>query len=209
MSDLIPARGTALLSAALLSAVGFLPLISALANPNEAPFAMYPSQQELAATAARQDIEYLRRQYGHATDMIGRNTPEAVAEGMAIYRRIFTADASISAHSPGAPPLTATGPEGWAEVVENALSVFKATQHLIGSQLVTIESLPTENDPALGRASMSSHLHAWHHGHDDTLDIFIGIYHDKVRYVPGIGWQIAQMELVRISGEIRPPQAKP
>lgn len=170
---------------------------------------MYPSQQDIAATVARQDIEYLRRMYGHATDLIGKNTPEAIAEGLAVYRRIFTPDAHISAHSPGNPPLTAKGPEGWAEVVEKALSVFKATQHMIGSQLVTIDSLPTEGDPASGRASMSSHLHAWHHGHDDVLDIFIGTYHDKLRYVPGIGWQIEAMELVRVSGEIRPPRSHP
>ncbi len=201
-------------SAALLPSIALAAALSLVppntfANRNEVASAMYPSQQELAATAARQDIEYLRRMYGHATDMIGQNTPEAMAEGLAIYRRIFTADAHISAHSPGAPPLTASGPEGWADVVEKALSVFKATQHLIGSQLVTIESLPEAEDPASGRASMSSHLHAWHHGHDDTLDIFIGIYHDKVRYVSGTGWQIEAMELVRISGEIRPPLAQP
>lgn len=200
---------SALLSAALVATTLSLSPPFAFANPNEAPSAMYPSQQEIAATVARQDIEYLRRMYGHATDLIGKNTPEAVAEGLAVYRRIFTEDARISAHSAGNPPLTSIGPEGWAEVVEQALSVFQATQHLIGSQLVTIDSLPAEGDLASGRASMSSHLHAWHHGHDDTLDIFIGIYHDKARYVPGTGWQIEQMDLERISGEIRPPSAQP
>jgi len=200
-------------SAALLTALLVTAALSAApprasANSNEASSVMYPSQQDIAASVARQDIEYLRRMYGHATDLIGKNTPDAIAEGLAVYRRIFTPDARISAHSVGNPPLTATGPEGWAEVVEQALSAFKATQHLIGSQLVTIESLPIEGDPASGRASMSSHLQAWHHGHDDTLDIFIGIYHDKVRYVPGTGWQIAEMDLVRISGEIRAPEAQ-
>ena len=205
----IRAGSRPLLSAAALTLALTFTATPTFANPQEALSAMYPSQQEVAATAARQDIEYLRRMYGHATDLIGKNTPEAVAEGLAVYRRIFTADARISAHSPSNPPLTAIGPEGWAEVVEKALSVFKATQHLIGSQLVTIDSLPEEGDAASGRASMSSHLHAWHHGHDDTLDIFIGIYHDKVRYVPGTGWQIEQMDLERISGEIRPPRAQP
>ena len=203
------AAGSAALLTALLCAVALslaTPCVSA--NSNEASSDMYPSQQDIAASVARQDIEYLRRMYGHATDLIGKNTPEAVTEGLAVYRRIFTPDARISAHSVGNPPLTATGPEAWAQVVEQALSVFKATQHLIGSQLVTIESLPEEGDAASGRASMSSHLQAWHHGHDDTLDIFIGIYHDKVRYVPGTGWQIAEMDLVRISGEIRPPAAQ-
>lgn len=203
------AGSTALLTALLCAAALSLAPLHASANSNEASSAMYPSQQEIAASVARQDIEYLRRMYGHATDLIGKNTPEAVAEGLAVYRRIFTPDARISAHSLGNPPLTASGPEGWAEVVETALSVFKATQHLIGSQLVTIESLPSEGDPSSGRASMSSHLQAWHHAHDDTLDIFIGIYHDKLRYVPGTGWQIAEMDLVRISGEIRPPAAQP
>lgn len=203
-------EGSAALLIASLCAVALsLSPFCASAHSNEASSVMYPSQQDIAASVARQDIEYLRRMYGHATDLIGKNTAEAVAEGLAVYRRIFTPDARISAHSLGNPPLTATGPEGWAEVVQQALSRFKATQHLIGSQLVTIESLPTEGDADSGRASMSSHLQAWHHGHDDTLDIFIGIYHDKLRYVPGTGWQIAEMDLVRISGEIRPPMAQP
>lgn len=176
------------------------------ASQSEARTSMYPSKEEAAIATARQDIEYLRRQYGHATDLIGKNTPEAIAEGLAIYHRIFTPEAKISAGAAGQEPLRAEGPEGWADVVAEALSKFRATQHMIGSQLVTIDSLPAEGDPASGRARMASHLHAWHDGHDGVLDIFIGTYHDEVRYVPGTGWQIETMHLERVSGEIRPPQ---
>ena len=41
-----------------------------------------------AKTQAIQEIEYLRRWYAKATDQIGTATPEAIAEGRAIYRRV-------------------------------------------------------------------------------------------------------------------------
>ena len=44
---------------------------------------------------ARLDIEYLRRKYAKATDLLGVNTPEAIAQGTAIYHEIFTPDARI------------------------------------------------------------------------------------------------------------------
>lgn len=171
----------------------------------EASPAMTSDQQ--ATAIARQEIEYLRRLYGHATDLIGSDTEEAVAEGRAIYHRIFTPDARITVTVDGETQHGATGPDGWVDVVRNALSRFRATQHLIGSQVVDIESLPDGDDPERGRATMASHLQAWHDGRDGTLDIFIGTYRDRVRHVPGKGWQIEHMDLERVSGEIRTPQA--
>jgi hypothetical protein len=79
--------------------------------------------------------------------------------------------------------------------------VFDATQHLIGTQLVTIESLPDANDEG-GAATMMSYLQAWHSDPDRVLDIFIGTYHDKLRYTPGVGWQIYDMYLEKVSGEV-------
>ena len=48
---------------------------------------------------ARQEVEYLRRWYGVATDLLGflnSEDPTAFNEGRKIYRRIFTPDALIS-----------------------------------------------------------------------------------------------------------------
>ena len=39
--------------------------------------------QAMIQAVARQEIEYLRREYAKATDMIGLGTPEAIAEGRA------------------------------------------------------------------------------------------------------------------------------
>ena len=46
-----------------------------------------------AKTQAIQEIEYLRRWYAKATDLIGVATPESIEQGRAIYHRIFTVDA--------------------------------------------------------------------------------------------------------------------
>ena len=54
----------------------------------------------------RQEIEYLQRWYGKATDLIGRDTPEDISAGRAIYHRIFTPDVKIRTSNAG-DPLTA------------------------------------------------------------------------------------------------------
>jgi len=156
---------------------------------------------EIDTMVARQNIEYLRRQYARATDMIGLNTPEGVAAGRAVYRRIFTEDAVISAVEKGEVVFTAKGPDQWVDVADSALSVFDDTQHMIGTQLVEIEQLP-DADGNGGKASMTSYLQAWHSDPDRVLDIFIGTYYDKVQYTPGIGWQIYHMTLEKVSGEV-------
>ncbi len=53
-----------------------------------------------------------------------------------------------------------------------------------------------------GKATMTSYLQAWHDDPGEVLDIFIGTYHDKVRYTPGVGWQIYEMRLEKVSGEV-------
>lgn len=165
---------------------------------DDVPFA---SSDAVELWLAKQQIEYLRREYALATDLIGVNTPESIAKGRAIYHRIFTPDAKIKTVSGGEVGFEATGPEAWVQVAANALKVFDNTQHLIGTQLVTIEQLPN-SDGKGGEARMSSYLQAWHDDPDRVLDIFIGTYRDKVRYSKEAGWQIYEMELEQVSGSV-------
>ncbi len=158
-----------------------------------------------AMAVARQEIEYLRRWYAKATDLLGVNTPESMAEALKIYRRIFTPDAKIQTSGAGSRPLESKGPDGWAKVANTALKDYVATQHLIGTQLVEIHDLQQGADGELvsGEASMTSYLQAWHAGTEDVF-IFFGTYVDEVRYTPDVGWQIYDMNLVQVSGELRP-----
>lgn len=155
---------------------------------------------------ARQEIEYLRRLYAKATDLIGTNTEAAIAEGRAIYHRIFTEDAMVRAGPPDGDLLEAQGPDSWVDVVLEALAQYSSTQHLIGTQLVEIERMSVNDQGTVqsGQASMESYLQAWHENKPDgTVWLFLGTYHDKVRYTPGIGWQIYDMTLTQVAGENR------
>ena len=154
---------------------------------------------------ARQEIEYLRRRYAKATDLIGVNTAESIAEGRKIYHEIFTPDAKIQVSGEGARPLDAVGPDAWVEVANSALKDYVATQHLIGTQLVEINELRQNaaGEIASGQASMTSYLQAWH-AYKDEVFVFFGTYVDEVSYTPGVGWQICDMNLVQVSGDLRP-----
>ncbi len=50
---------------------------------------------------ARLDIEYLRRKYAKATDLLGLNTEFDTAAGLALYHEIFTPDARIRTTTEG------------------------------------------------------------------------------------------------------------
>lgn len=154
-----------------------------------------------AEAVARQQIEYLRREYGRATDLIGTNVEANIEAGRAIYHRVFTPDVAIAASAGPDQVFRVQGADNWVDVVAGALEVFDATQHLIGTQLVTIEQLPDAEGKG-GSATMTSYLQAWHSDPDRVLDIFIGTYHDKVRYTPGVGWQIYDTYLEKVSGEV-------
>ena len=157
-----------------------------------------------ALTVATQQIEYLRKRYARATDQIGTNTKEGIAGGREIYRQIFTPDVKISASNGVDSELfVAHGPDAWVDVAASALQVFDATQHLLGTQLVAIDQLPDANGQG-GHATMTSYLQVWHSDPDRVLDIYIGTYHDKVRYLPGVGWQIYEVHLEKVSGEVTP-----
>lgn len=157
-----------------------------------------------ALALARQQVEYTRRQYARATDLLGTGKADAIAEGTKVYHEIFTPDSDLRTSGGTAKPFQATGPAAWADVVVDALEEYNATQHLIGTQLAHIDQL-TEQDGVVtsGHATMSSYLQAWHSTQAGKLWLFIGTYEDKVRFVPGKGWQIYSMNLVQISGENR------
>lgn len=166
-----------------------------------------PVPDKMARTVATLEIEYLRRLYARACDLICENTSASVAEGRAIYRRIFMPDAEIVVNIDGAEVLRANGPDEWtARVIDALCDVFDATQHLIGTQIVEILTLPKDGSASSGEAVMTSYLQAWHAAKDGMVDIFLGTYHDRIRSVSGVGWQISAMRLERTSGEIRPLQ---
>jgi len=164
--------------------------------------AVQADETPMTAVDATQNIEYLQRWYARATDLIGTNDPSNIEKGRAIYHRIFTPDVRISASDPEAGrEFVAHGPDQWVDVVAGALAVFDSTQHLLGTQIVELESLPDAEGNG-GQASMSSYLQAWHHDPDRVIDIFLGTYYSKVRYTQGVGWQIYDMRLEKVAGEV-------
>lgn len=158
--------------------------------------------EALARVQATQEIEYLRRWYAKATDLIGIATPESIAEGRKLYHRVFTSDAKLDAGPDREPQV---GPDGWVDLVLGALGELGPTQHLIGTQLVEIKSLELDDNcqPIAGTAYMESYLQAWHEQLDEKVWLFFGTYYDDVIYVPGVGWQVEKMILQQIGGETR------
>lgn len=147
-----------------------------------------PSQSQLLDEA---QIKQLAINYALATDMIGRGKR---AEGLALYRQTFTPDAPIQA---GSSP-TLIGPEAWEEYVYNALKNFSATQHLLGTQNVT---LPNGGNPKTGQAS--SYLHATHeYSPGGNILVVLGTYYDDVVRTKD-GWRISKRTLVFVSVELR------
>ena len=69
----------------------------------------------LAEVIARQEIEYLRRLYARATDLIGTGDEQAKSQGLAIYERIFTPDVTIRTTGNDT-PYEATGASDWARL---------------------------------------------------------------------------------------------
>ena len=189
-------------SAALLAAKGS----AAAGAPRAAPYSL---------AEARQDVEYLRKWYGIATDMmVGiKNDPENIKKARGIYTKIFTPDAKVFLAPyplvPGTAP-TRVGPDGWADFVENALKPAVAAQHLLGTQIAEVDEMPVgipgKGKSSKGHASCVSYLNAWNMSQVDgqnRLTITISIYRDLMRVTPGVGWQIYNMHLYRVSGESR------
>ena len=156
---------------------------------------------QIASMVAKHEIEYLQRLYARATDQIGTKTPENIEAGRAVYHRIFTPEATIRASDPSGAEFRVVGPDEWVKVVDGALSVFDSTQHLLGTQIVELDSLPDASGSG-GEGKMSSFLQAWHQDDDRVIDIYLGTYYSKVRYTQGIGWQIYDMRLEKVAGEV-------
>ena len=163
---------------------------------------MAQCDEGLIKVQARQEIEYLRRWYAKATDMIGKGTVESIAEGRAIYSRIFTTDAVMRTSAGEEPRI---GPDAWVELVKDFLVPLGPTQHLLGTQVVDIEVLELDDSCRIvsGNARMESYVQAWHERLDSKVWIYLGIYHDHASYVQGIGWRIDRMSMEQIGGETR------
>lgn len=163
-----------------------------------------PLQQRYQLALARQEIEYLRRLYGQATDALGKtDDPAARQFGIDTYRRIFSADVAVRVTG-SATSLSGNGPDAWVEVVTSALQDYASTQHLIGTQIVTFSEVEFDDDNITqGDAMLKSYLHAWHVWPDRKLRLVMGTYTDRVRWNPDVGWQIYDMTLDHTSTEHR------
>lgn len=189
--------------------------LAVLANVSLSIFATAPAatpscNKALAETQAKLEIEYLRRKYAKATDLIGRADVASIAQGKALYHEAFTADAKYRVSNPDGEPLTADGPDSWADIVLSVLEPYGPTQHLIGTQLVDILELELSAscEPVKGRAHMESYVQAWHDTKPTEIWMFMGTYIDEVVYQPGKGWRIAEMQLVSTTTETRQKTAK-
>ncbi len=161
-------------------------------------------EERYLLSLAREEIEYLRRLYGKATDALGKvGDLQATEYGAATFHRIFTPDVVVRVTG-GPRVLEGSGPDSWAEVVTNALKDYESTQHLIGTQVVEFTDVQFENgEVSNGGAEMSSYLQAWHAWPDRSARIVLGTYYDKVRFNPAEGWQIYDMTLEYTSVEHR------
>ena len=172
--------------------------------PEQSPTQGRRLASRMQAVIARQEIEYLRRRYAKATDLIGMGTAEAIAEGRRIYHAIFTPDARIRATAGGVAQLTAAGPDEWEQVVQANAEQLGGKQHHNGTPLGGVTPVEKGEDGELmsGEARMTGYLQAWH-ARETSVWIYLGEYIDQVRYAPGDGWRIEDMELAQISGEDR------
>ena len=100
----------------------------------------------------------------------------------------------------------------WYAIATNALDDYHATQHLIGTQVVTFaaQAFNPESDSIVSAtAEMTSYVQAWNAWPDRRMRLVIGNYQDHVRLQPGVGWQIEKMVLAYDSGETRVPGDPP
>ena len=165
------------------------------------------ARERATLNLARTEIEYLRRDYGYATDQLGRtDDAEAQALGLATYHRIFAPQAHIQVSRDGETLLHGRGPDAWADVARDALRDYAATQHLIGTQIVHFDAASFSTDGTQlqqGTAAMRSHVQATHIWPDARVRVVYGTYVDQVELLPDAGWQIVRMNLVYSSEEFR------
>ena len=166
---------------------------------------MLSSIETATRASAIQEIEYLQRWYARATDLLGTNQAELVAEGSAIYHRIFSPDVEITSTEKDAELRRANGISEWLDVVIGVLSPMGTTQHFIGTQLVEFQSLEIDDlgNVKSGAAVLTSHLQAWHDISPDQVYLFVGTYTSDVSFRTDAGWQIWRMNLERETIETR------
>jgi len=145
---------------------------------------------------AKQEIAVLQRRYAQATDMIAADRVANEAKVVAIYQQIFTEDAEMGVLD----RLTLDGPMKWLELVKAKFVPLDNAQHLIGSQVVEIDSLPDHKGLG-GAATMRSYVQATHVNSDGTLERVLGTYHSSAIYVPDSGWRLSKMMLELLSTE--------
>ncbi|MEM7015713.1 MAG: nuclear transport factor 2 family protein [Pseudomonadota bacterium] len=155
------------------------------------------TDQAMQIWLAKQEIAELQRRYAQATDMIAADSKGNEAKVAAIYQKIFTKDSKLGVLN----QLTLDGPTPWLELVKTTFVPLRGAQHMIGSQVVEIESLPDQQGKG-GKAKMRSYLQATHVNSDDSLEIILGTYISTVTYQPGVGWQISEMMLELLSREV-------
>jgi len=156
---------------------------------------------ELASQAtrewvAKQEIAVLQRRYAQATDMIAADRVANEPKVVAIYQQIFTEDAEMGVLD----RLTLDGPMKWLELVKTKFVPLDNAQHLIGSQVVEIDSLPDHKGLG-GAATMRSYVQATHVNSNGTLERVLGTYHSAAIYAPESGWRLSKMVLELLSTE--------
>ena len=154
------------------------------------------ASQAVAEWVARQEIAVLQRRYAQATDMIAFDRAGNEAKVAAIYGDIFTDDAKMGVMD----RVTLDSPAEWLEMVVARFEPMVGAQHLIGSQVVQIDSLPDERGQG-GAATMRSYLQATHVNADGTLERVLGTYISDALYMPDHGWRLSRMTLQLVSTE--------
>jgi hypothetical protein len=155
-----------------------------------------PASQVTAEWSAKQDIAVLQRRYAQATDMIAADSAGNEARVVSIYQTIFTEDAEMGVLD----QLTLEGPMLWLELVKTTFVPLSNAQHMIGSQVVELESLPDEKGHG-GAATMRSYVQATHVNNDGTLERVLGTYISTAIYLPDSGWKLSKMTLEILSTE--------
>ncbi|MFT6955379.1 MAG: hypothetical protein ACJAYC_000372 [Halieaceae bacterium] len=155
-----------------------------------------PASQVAAEWTAKQDIAVLQRRYAQATDMIAADSAGNEAKVVSIYQTIFTEDAEMGVLD----QLTLEGPMLWLELVKTTFVPLSNAQHMIGSQVVEIQSLPDEQGHG-GAATMRSYVQATHVNKDGTLERVLGTYISTAIYLPDSGWKLSKMTLEILSTE--------
>jgi hypothetical protein len=155
------------------------------------------STAQLQRLADLEEIRQLTVNYAKATDDLGSADADRRATGRELYRRTFASDAKIEAGESG----VKIGPDAWADFVAEALAVFSATQHLVGT--IDLELDDATDDKPASTGTMATYLYATHeYAPEGDLWIVLGTYYDEVTRTAE-GWRISKRLLTTTSAEMR------